>query len=142
MDGDLSSIAGASAAGARTRGAVAASRTKTMEDVDEESEILNEKSTKKCKTRKTRSDFGIELNMVKLFVKNSLFPRCKFMDEDDNLEYSEEPGSICQQCLAYCWKLNDDPPAFWKKARLWIPNELNMRRNKVQSTMKDEFMSE
>ena len=98
--------------------------------------------------RKTHKDVALEETFVQAFVKNSLFPRMKFITkkpgEPDPLEFSLDRLSICHQCLMECDMLDaqDGRCAFWEKARPLVDTEIRKRRNSVQSDMKQEWEGE
>ena len=93
--------------------------------------------------RKSAKDFAWDETLVKQFVKNSLFPRMKFIVARNALDCSEVPNSVCFACLKHSTMLNaKDRVAFWNKARHLVKNEVKGRRNSVQTDLKDEYLGE
>ena len=83
--------------------------------------------------------------VVKCYVKQSLFPRRKFIEEESALEFSTENISICRQFLVYC-NVNNEPRELqlqcWNESKEKIRSQLNERRNRVQSDMRKTYLCE
>ena len=92
--------------------------------------------------RQTKKDVDEDVTCVKQYVKNSLFPKNKFIWGDGSMEFNvSERDSICFQCLCYCNMVYDqNRRSFWKSAVPVIIADIKARRNSVQGDMKDAFM--
>ena len=92
----------------------------------------------------TRKDIPWDKTIVKAFVKASLFPRMKWVDEDaGDLDFNLEKNSVCQACLQFQGMLDEsrrDKEECWKISRNVVREELDKRRNGIQSLFKIEFM--
>lgn len=77
---------------------------------------------------------------VKIYVRDDLFPKRKFIIKDSELDYSHEPSSIARQCLQYCNMEGHEEHKWWDTWKKTVKDELNIRRNHCQNYCKDEFM--
>ena len=92
------------------------------------------------KRRKTTKDMDVYLINVKVFVKNWLFPRRKFIMKAEEMAFSLESKSICYQCLSFCNMLGEGQNDFWEQWSNTVSSELNARRNHIQNVAKEECM--
>jgi len=96
-------------------------------------------SAGKQKRRGTK-DQDISEIQIKLYVKNDLFTKRKFIIKQSELDYSSDPNSICFQCLQFCQM--DGEEEFWERCASMVNTQLNAKRNHVQNKAKDEYLSE
>ena len=99
--------------------------------------------------RRTKKDFTWNEAMVKVFVKNGLFPRMKWVIEekghmDFDLKDNKKP---CKGCLLYCGMMNKkysttDRRRFWNMSKNLVREEIDSRRNRVQGILKIEYNGE
>ena len=92
--------------------------------------------------RQTKKDMDEDVTCIKQYVKNSLFPKNKFIWGEGSMEFDvSNRNSICFQCLCYCNMVHDENRiSFWKNAVPVIYADIKARRNSVQGDMKDAFM--
>ena len=90
--------------------------------------------------RKTRKDVDWDETIVKTFVKISLFPRMKWVNEEaGDLDFSLEKNSVCHACLEFMGMLDESRRQMeecWKKSRAIVRMEIDRRRNSVQGNFK------
>ena len=90
----------------------------------------------------SKPDYTHEDNAIRVFVVKSLWQRKKFIiPELGDLEYSEEPTSICYQCLVSVhikdksiWR------EWWWKFHKLVVKHLNSRRNHAVANIKDAYI--
>ena len=96
--------------------------------------------------RKTRKDIGWDKTIVKAFVKASLFPRMKWINEEaGDLDFSLEKNTVCYACLQFQGMLEKprrEMEVCWRISRNVVQEELDCRRNGIQSLFKKEFSGE
>ena len=85
-------------------------------------------------TRSTRKDSPWSDEVVKCYVKNSLFPRRKFIEKESALEFSTKKNSICNQFLVFC-NLHEEEKELqlqcWNESKEKIRAGLNEKRNAI-----------
>ena len=77
---------------------------------------------------------------IKVYVREDLFPKRKFVINEADLDYSELPGSIARQCLEYCNMEGPCERQWWDTWKKLVKDELNTRRNHCQNYMKEAYM--
>lgn len=77
---------------------------------------------------------------IEFYVKDIFFPRCKFIRDKTEMEYTPEAKSICQTVCAGCNIPDAQREEWWRYARRKIEGFLNKRRADVNATMKRKFI--
>ena len=97
-------------------------------------------STGEKEERATVRSMGCNAILVKVYVREDLFPKRKFVISDADLDYSQLPSSIARQCLQYCNMEGPSEHQWWDTWKRLVKDELNHRRNHCQNYCKDAFM--
>ena len=97
---------------------------------------------RQAKKRRTIADYNYNETMIKLYVRDSLFPRVKFIVYDDELDWSANDKSICHQCLVHLNLItSEDRVQFWSRWKREVERQVAVRRNHCQENMKKRWMS-
>ena len=77
---------------------------------------------------------------VHSIVASSLFPHVKFLDPNKDLEFTKEPGTICEFMLSRCKiPVNVDERDFWAKSKKYVRSSIARLRSDKTSALRDEF---
>ena len=76
-------------------------------------------------------------------VVDHLFPRIKFLDKNEDLEYSNEPGTICHFIFHKCYLQYQSmtEEVLWEKAKKWIKSSITRLRSDKCTAIRNEFYS-
>ena len=105
-----------------------------------EREETETRNTNAAGPAKGMAQNDVGLVNIKMFVKTQLFPKCKFIIKESDLEYKLDPNSIAQRCLTYLDMKGQGEAAFWQKWSGTVARELNVRRNHCQHYCKKAFL--
>lgn len=105
-------------------------QNKTRDDIvgDIREENNSKKKAKDC----------IEWEMEK-FIRDHIFPKMKFITNDNTLAYSSSKNSVCQKILSGVNCDIDNEQAFWNNYKGSIFNMMKICRSNTTASMKTGF---
>ena len=101
-----------------------------------------DRDTRKVKRRPVPESLADRTNkyVIHSVVGTELFPRVKFVDHVNDLEYSCTKNTICDFVLSRCrLSLRSTEPVFWEMEKTWVRQCLACHRSDKATALRNVF---